>query len=121
MLQSLARALKPGGRLVLDASSNAESRLPNFCQREWTRVGDILFLEENEFDHVSGRMITQYTFIRDGKVESRTGSHRIYTYREICRMLQDAGFAQVEGYGSMDKDPFKLGANQLLMEAVKAS
>jgi ubiquinone/menaquinone biosynthesis C-methylase UbiE len=121
MLQSLARALKPGGRLVLDASSNAESRLPNVVQREWARIGEILFLEENEFDHAQGRMITQYTFIRDGKEDVRTGSHRIYTYREICRMLQDAGFAQVKSYASLNKDPFKLGANQLLMEAVKAS
>ena len=121
LLKSLAQALKPGGRLVLDASSNAESRLPNFQQREWNRIADILFLEENEYDHAQGRMITHYTFIRDGKDETRTGSHRIYTYREICRMLEEAGFAEVECYASLSKEPFKLGANQLLMEAVKRS
>ena len=121
MLQSLARALKPGGRLVLDASSNAKSRLPHFQQREWAKIGDILFLEENEYDHAQGRMITHYTFVRGGKEETRTGSHRIYTYREICRMLEDAGFAQVKSYASLNKDPFKLGENQLLMEAIKAS
>jgi len=121
MLQSLARALKPGGRLVLDASSNTESRLPNFQQHEWARIGDILFLEENEYDHAQGRMITHYTFVRNGKEETRAGSHRIYTYREICGMLEDAGFAQVKSYASLNKDPFKLAANQLFMEAVKAS
>jgi len=121
MLQSLARALKSGGRLVLDASSNAESRLPNFREREWAKIGDILFLEENEYDHAQGRMITHYTFVREGKEETRTGSHRIYTYREICQMLEAAGFIQVRSYASHKKDPFKLGANQLLMEATKAS
>ena len=121
LLQSLARAIKPGGRLVLDASSNAESRLPNFQQREWSKIGDILFLEENEYDHARGRMITHYTFIREGKEETRTGSHRIYTYREIFRMLQEAGFVRVESYASLSKEPFKLGANQLVLEAVKAS
>jgi len=121
MLRSLARALKPGGRLVLDASGNAESRLPNFREREWAKIGDILFLEDNEFDHVHGRMITHYTFVRDGKEETRTGWHRIYAYREICQMLQEAGFARVESYASLNKDPFKLGASQLLMEAIKAS
>ena len=121
LLSSLERALKPGGRLVLDASSNAESRFPNFREREWMKVGDILFLEENEFDHAQGRVITHYTFVRDGKAELRTGWHRIYTYREIRRMLEEAGFAQVESYASLNKDPFKLGANQLLMEALKAS
>ena len=121
MLQSLARALKSGGRLVLDASGNAESRLPNFREREWAKIGDILFLEENEYDHAQGRMITHYTFVREGKEETRTGSHRIYTYREICQMLEAAGFAQVRSYASLSKDAFKLGANQLLMEATKAS
>jgi SAM-dependent methyltransferase len=119
MLRSLARALKPGGRLVLDASSNAESRLPNFREREWAKIGEILFLEKNEFDHAEGRIITHYTFIRDGKEELRTGSHRIYTYREICRMLEEAGFARVGSYASLQKDPFKLGANQLIVEAIK--
>ena len=121
LLQSLARALRPGGRLVLDASSNAESRLPNFCPREWSRIADILFLEENEYDHAQGRMITHYTFIRGGKEEKRIGSHRIYTYREICGMLEEAGFAHVESYATLSKEPFKLGANQLFMEAIKAS
>ena len=121
LLQSLARALRPGGRLVLDASSNAESRLPNFCAREWNRIADILFLEENEYDCAQGRMITHYTFLRDGREETRTGSHRIYTYREICSMLEGAGFTGVESYATLGKEPFKLGANQLFMEAIKAS
>jgi len=121
MLNSLFRALKPGGRLVLDASCNAESRLPNFREREWARIGDILFLEENEFDHAQGRMITHYTFVHEGKEETRTGSHRMYTYREVCQMLEAAGFAQVRSYASLSKDAFKLGANQLLLEATKAS
>jgi len=120
-LRSLGRALKPGGRLLLEASCNAESRLPTFREREWMKVGDILFLEENEYDHADGRMITHYTFIRDGKAERRTGSQRMYTYREIYRMLLEAGFARVESYGSVGKEPFKLGANQLFMEAVKAT
>ena len=48
------------------------------------------------------------------------GDVRIYTYREIFRMLGEAGFAHMESYASLNKDPFELGANQLLMEAIKA-
>ena len=44
-----------------------------------------------------------------------------YTYREINQMLEKAGFAHVESYASLNKDPFKLGADMLLMEAIKTS
>ncbi len=66
-LKSVFRALKPGARFVLDASRVAEVVLPIAREREWVRVGDILFLEENRYDHVHGRMETEYTFVRNGK------------------------------------------------------
>jgi SAM-dependent methyltransferase len=75
-LRSVARALKPGARFVLDASSNAESILPKFQERSWARIGDILFLEENRYDHVQGRYDTDYTFIREGKTERKSAARR---------------------------------------------
>jgi hypothetical protein len=62
-------------------------------------VGDVLLR------HCSGHVATSHT----------------YTYREINQMLEKAGFAHVESYASLNKDPFKLGADMLLMEAIKTS
>lgn len=119
-LKSVSCALKPGGRFVLDASRVAEVVLPIAREREWVRVGDILFLEENRWDHVHGRMETEYTFVRNGKEEKKSSSDRIYTYREICRLLDEAGFASTESYSSYDLDPFKLGSDRLFLIAQKA-
>jgi SAM-dependent methyltransferase len=118
-LNSIARALKPGGRFIVDASSVAECILPTFREREWAHIGDILFLEENLYDHLQGRMNTHYTFIRGGKVETKAGSHRIYTYREICRMMEGAGFVHVQSYGSLSKEDFHLGSRQLYLAVTK--
>jgi SAM-dependent methyltransferase len=114
-LRAIARALKPGARFVLDAPCNAESILPKFQERSRAQVGDILFLEENRYDHVQGRYDTDYTFIREGKIEKKFGSHRLYTYREICSMLEAVGLGDPAAFGSLRKEPFQLGASGLYL------
>ena len=99
-LKSVFRALKPGARFVLDASRVAEVVLPIAREREWVRVVDILFLEENRYDHVHGRMETEYTLIRGGKAEKKASSDRIYTFREICKLVEEAGFESCQGDAS---------------------
>ena len=118
-LASLSRALKPGARFALDASSVAENILPRFEKRQEAKFGDILFIEENHYNHVQGRLDTAYTFVRGDMSEKKSGSHRIYTYRQMVEMLEAAGFENVEGFGSMDKAPFALGASQLFLVASK--
>lgn len=119
-LASISRALKPGARFALDASSAAETILPTFEKRTETKVGDILFIEENRYDHVQGRYDTDYTFVMpDGRRETKTGSHRIYTYRQMAEMLDAAGFGNVEGFGSTNRTPFALGAPPLFFVATK--
>ena len=92
----------------------------NFRQREWVQVGGILFLEENKYDPRQGRTETDYTFVRDGKIEKKSSSDRIYTYRELCRLIEGAGFSNCTGYGSFSLDAFKLGSPALFLVATKA-
>jgi len=42
---------------------------------------------------------------------------RIYTTREILRMLSDAGFDGFETSGSLEGEPFRLGSPNLLVVA----
>lgn len=120
-LASLSRALKPGARFVLDASGVVEGVLPTLKPRTEMPVGDILFIEENRYDHVKGRLDTGYTFVRGGVSEQKFGSHRLYTYRQIVELLEAAGFENLEAFASTDKEPFAYGSPQLLMVATKKS
>ena len=118
-LAGVARALKPGAKFAIDSGALAESILPNLEKRRWFEIGGILFLIDNEYDHRTGRLETEYTFIRDGKTEKRRGSQRIYTFSELCRLLRDAGFDGIEGFSSLDGEPFRVGSQRLLLAATK--
>jgi SAM-dependent methyltransferase len=116
---AVARSLKPGGRFAVDNGCIAECVLPNLKERFWWPVGDIMFLVQNRYDHVQGRLEMEFTLIRDGRVEKKSGFQQVYTYRSFCRMLADAGFEGLEGYGSVAQDPFRLGCRQLCLVATR--
>ncbi len=118
-LKAVARALKPKARFVMDTGTVAESLFPTFLERRWFPVGDILFLSNGRYDHVRSRLDTEYTFIRDGKPDTRSASTRVYSYRELCRLLEDAGFGDCEGYSSLNQEPFRFGSQRLLLVATK--
>jgi len=118
-LKTIHRVLTSGGRFVLDASSVAENVLPRIQHHTEMQVGDILFIEDNRYDHRSGRLETDYTFVRGNQSEKKFGSHRIYTYRELETLLSEAGFKECQAFGSIDREPFKFGAQGLFFIASK--
>jgi SAM-dependent methyltransferase len=118
-LESIARALRPDARFVFDTGMTAESILPHLREREWLEIGDVMFLEENRYHAAEGCLETHYTFVRGGVTERRVGLHFIFTVREICAMLEVAGF-RVEGLlGGISGAPFALGGRYLIVVAQK--
>lgn len=119
-LNAVSRSLKPGGRLALDTPL-LETLLLDAVQepRIWESMGDLLTLQERNYDHESGRLASTWTFIRDGLREVRDMSIRLYTYRELMAMLELAGFAQHQAYGDLDLTPFELGAPWLYLVTTK--
>jgi SAM-dependent methyltransferase len=119
-LAAVARALKPGARFVLDTSMTAEGLFPTFQERRWLQFGDILFLSQAQYDPSRGRLETEYTFVRGGQADTRPASVRIFTCRELLGMFEAAGLTGCEGYGSLERGPFRLGSQRLLLVARKA-
>lgn len=119
-LSAVSDCLKPGARFVMDTPL-IETRLPEMeaQERVWWPVGDLLALEDRHYDHVTSRVESRWTFVRDGRVEKKELSIRLYTYRELCTLLEGAGFGNHQGYGSLDWDPFGLGCTWLYMVTTK--
>jgi SAM-dependent methyltransferase len=119
-LKAVARVLTPGSRFIMDTGAVAESILPNFQPRRWFEIGGITLLIDSRYDHEQGRMLTEYTFIRDGKAVKRPSLQRVYTYSELRRLLNDAGLQTTASFSSLNEEPFKLGAQRLILVAQKS-
>ena len=117
---AISRALKPGARFVLDSGMTAESVLPNLVEREWAKVDDILFLEENRYHAAEGCYETTYTFVRGSETLTRTGLHWVYTLREIRALLAEAGLVAEDPISSLDGAPFQAGSRYLILASAKA-
>jgi SAM-dependent methyltransferase len=118
-LSALSRTLKRGSRFALETGLAAESILPKLQERGWVEIGNILFLSARRYEAAESRLYIQYTFVRDGKQETRGASQQVYTVAEIRRLLEQAGLGTVALYSSLDQQPYQLGSPRLLLVAEK--
>lgn len=116
-LKAVARTLKAGAAFVMETAYITECLFPNLQERGWYPIGDILVLSSRRYDPVECRLHVEYTMIRDGHTEKRAMSARLHSYREVAHMLETAGFVDVQGWSSFNKEPFKLGSPRLLITA----
>ena len=120
-LRALNRCLIPGARFVLDTGFAAESLMPNFPGRRWYKIGDMYMLSEVEYNGDVSAIRTQYTFIRNGVVQTGTASYFLYTVAELKRLFGICGF-EVQGlYASLKRDPYRFGSPRLLVVSTKAA
>jgi SAM-dependent methyltransferase len=113
-LGAVADRLRPGGSFLIDVHV-AETLLAHFEERHWRWAGNVLVLEERSYDSLAGRIETDWTLSRGNEQEHRHSSLRLYTVHELHNLLIDNGFSQIEVYGSLDGEPFELGASRLIL------
>jgi SAM-dependent methyltransferase len=118
VLEKVARALKPGGRFLLDTINHAWL-LRHFESRGWTPLDDgtILF-EERAFDLRNGRNDVTWTFVYpDGRRHAQSHSLRVYTLVEFDKMLAAANLALKQVWGSFEGEPYGLDTNRMILLA----
>ena len=116
-LDGVARALKPGARFIIETGMAAESAIPKFEELASHQIEDILFTIKEKYLATEGCIDTEYVFERNGVSESRFAKHWIYTAAEIRRMLERAGLAVLNLYGSLKREPFVLRSDELFVVA----
>jgi SAM-dependent methyltransferase len=92
-LRSVRHTLKRGARFILETPMVLENLLLHIQPRPWWKAGDVYLLVENQYDPATGRLDIEYTFVKNGGIEVRRGSHRAYPYRELVELLRSAGFS----------------------------
>lgn len=119
-LRAARAALEPGGKLALEMQMLAETLFPHFRATASGEAGGIQVQVNRRFDPRTGRLAAEYTLRRGAEVQMRTASYRIYTAAELCRLLAEAGFAQVDLHDETGRE-FALGANVLRAVATSTS
>jgi SAM-dependent methyltransferase len=119
VLRRIAESLRPGGKFLLELLS-AETLLPIFQPERTSALdesGRNQLRNRDRLDLETGRVESEWTFVEDGRERKSRASLRLYNYRELCTLLQEAGFENIEGYDSKTGEPFGVGAKRLALVA----
>ena len=119
-LAGMHRLLRPGGRLVLESMTVAESLLPRGIEPhpEAIEFGGIRMTRANRYNAVESRLETDYVFTDEaGTVERARAAHHVHTAAEVVRLLEGAGFGDVRLLGGEGTTPYALGSPRLIAVA----
>lgn len=122
VLKGVHRALKQGGRFLLDLS-NRDYVVAEMPSRTWWEGIECVFLEEVEFDHHKSILHTKRSFIyEDGSPPQEFSSYvRMYSLHELEQILRIAGFEILEVTGEIHHRAAYLGpsSSRLIVLAEK--
>jgi len=118
VLAAVARALKPGGRFLIDVI-NRDYLAKVFLPRDWERLGEILVWRERSFDSIAGRSMETIHWEKDGVRQTRSNNLRVYTATELTGMLAAAGLRLVKAYGGLDGSELVFSSRRLTLLAEK--
>lgn len=121
VLAQVQKALKPGGKLLLD-TLNREWVVSNYIQNDWRTSEDgTIYLEHRELDLTTSRNHVSFTIISpDGTCRQSGGHHiRLYTLTEMIGMLKQTGLELVEVYGGFDGEPYSVDSRRMIVVAHK--
>lgn len=109
VLKRVRKALKPGGRFLLE-TLNREAMLRNYRPQGYTKRDDGSYmLEQRRFDLQSGRNFNIRTTISaEGAIEEHHFDHYMPTPDGMIRHLKDAGFSEVYAVEAPTGDELKL-------------
>ena len=117
-LAGMRGLLRPGGRLVLDSGTVAESLLAGGVEAESEYEFDgIRMTIHNHYRPEESRLESDLVLEADGEVERTRSAHHVHTTGELVRWLKDAGFDRVRLLGADGESPYEVGSPRLIAVA----
>jgi SAM-dependent methyltransferase len=119
-LGGMRRALAPGGRLVLESATVAESFLAGGLTGggSW-EAGGVRMTTTDHYDPLTSRLESEAVLeADDGRVERTRFAHRVHTSGEVVRLLRAAGFGEVTLLGPDGETPYAVGAARMIAVAM---
>jgi SAM-dependent methyltransferase len=100
VLDGIARALRPGGRLAMDLD-NLTTFLRSYRPSRVVVARDNgdMVVDRYELDALTGRLVAERTIVRDGTSRRLTFVKRLFGFPELRDWLLSAGFASVTACG----------------------
>jgi SAM-dependent methyltransferase len=118
VVRGLFRALRPGGRLLLQMPC-VETLLPRFQPQSVQPVAGGVVYENSFYDPETSRVESSWCMVRGPQVSRSSSSIRLYSLRELKALLRGCGFEQIKAYGSLAGMPFRLAAETLVLVAAR--
>ena len=121
VLKGVARALKPGGRVLIDLASR-DWLLTHPQQRTWNQREDgSLLMEETSLDLKTSMITSRQVLIRKEGAEVHKEYYlRAYTCAEMTWLLSQVGLAVRQVWGGADGAEFSTESRRLILRADRA-
>jgi SAM-dependent methyltransferase len=123
VLESAVKALKPGGRLLLDML-NREWAIDNYIQNDWhTGADGTLYVERRDLDLATSRMHVHFIVVdpKGGRRESIGHIIRLYTLTEMTRLLERVGMRVTAVFGGFEGEDYGISARRMIIVAQKGA
>jgi SAM-dependent methyltransferase len=117
VLSEAHRALKPGGKLLLELN-NRDWVLQHFQRSSVVQRDGNYLVDQRHYDVSTGRVYTERLILFAGERSVMRFFVREFSYHELAAWLRQVGFERVTGY-DWDGQPLSLYSQRMIMVAQK--
>lgn len=120
LMKSIAQSLKENGYLLINTWSLAESVIKEFTDKTWSYNGDYKLLTDSAYMFNPTRIESEFIMIdKEGNTEIKKAIDYIFSYAEMQKMLERAGFNLIEVFSIPGKKQFAVGEPRAYIIAQK--
>ena len=121
VISNCFESLLPGGKLLISAMGREINRrhMPSGEDRHWWGKDGKYRLQECLFKEDSSQLTIRWVLLNGSENSTYSYDVRLYTKQEFVNLLTDAGFYDIQVFGSIKGTPYDENAHSLVAAAQK--